>query len=158
MKMIELHVNGESRRVDADESTPLLAVLRESLNLTGSRFGCGQGECGACMVWVDGRPETSCNLPVGSVGGAEIRTIEGLGSPEAPHALQQAFIDERAGQCGYCLSGIMISAAALLRENPEPSRDQIIAALEPHLCRCGAQSRMIRAIRRAASSLRESRS
>jgi nicotinate dehydrogenase subunit A len=110
------------------------------------------------MVWVDGRPEASCNLPVGSVGGAEIRTIEGLGSPEAPHALQQAFIDERAGQCGYCLSGIIISAAALLRENPEPSRDQIIAALEPHLCRCGAQARMIRAIRRAASSLRESRS
>lgn len=158
MKTFELRVNGYSRQVEADESTPLLAVLRESLTLTGSRFGCGQGECGACMVWVNGRPETSCNLPVGSLNGAEVLTIEGLGSPQAPHALQQAFIDERAGQCGYCLSGIIMSAAALLREHPDPSRDQIVAALEPHLCRCGAQTRMIRAVQRAATSLRASQS
>jgi nicotinate dehydrogenase subunit A len=155
--MIEFQVNGETRQVDADDSTPLLAVLRESLQLTGSRFGCGQGECGACMVWVNGRPETSCNLPAGSVNGAQILTIEGLGSPDCPHALQQAFIDERAGQCGYCLSGIIMSAAALLRERPEPSRAEIVAALEPHLCRCGAHSRMIRAVERAAQTMRASR-
>jgi len=155
--MTEFQVNGQTHRVEADDSTPLLAVLRETLGLTGSRFGCGQGECGACMVWVNGRPETACNLPIGSLGGAEVATIEGLGSPDAPHALQQAFIDERAGQCGYCLSGILMSAAALLRAHPDPSRDQILAALEPHLCRCGAHSRIIRAVERAASTMRASR-
>lgn len=154
--MIEFQVNGQAHRVEVDDSTPLLAVLRENLGLTGSRFGCGQGECGACMVWVNGRPETSCNLPIGSLSGAQISTIEGLGSPDAPHALQRAFIEERAGQCGYCLSGIIMSAAALLRVHPDPSRDQILSALEPHLCRCGAHSRMIRAVERAASTMRAS--
>jgi nicotinate dehydrogenase subunit A len=154
--MIEFQVNGQTHRVEIDDSTPLLAVLREALGLTGSRFGCGQGECGACMVWVNGRPETACNLPIASLGGAQVLTIEGLGSPDAPHALQQAFIDERAGQCGYCLSGILMSAAALLRSHPDPTRDQIVAALEPHLCRCGAHTRMIRAVERAAATMRAS--
>jgi nicotinate dehydrogenase subunit A len=108
------------------------------------------------MVWVNGRPETACNVPLSSVAGAEITTIEGLGTPDRPHPVQRAFVDLRAGQCGYCLSGIIMSAAALLRHRPNPSREQMNAALEPHLCRCGAQSRVIRAVERAAEELRAS--
>ena len=151
--MLELHVNGCSHRIDATDATPLLAVLRDELGLAGPRFGCGQGECGACMVMVDGRPQTACNVPPEAVRGCPVETVEGLGTPDQPHPLQTAFIVERAGQCGYCLSGILVSAAALLSTHPSPSRAQIVAALEPHLCRCGAHLRMIRAVERAAASL-----
>jgi len=156
--MIDIQVNGATHHLLDEESAPLLAVLRESLGLSGPRFGCGQGECGACMVLVDGRPETACNLPVSAVRGCHIETVEALGTPDAPHPVQRAVVEERAGQCGYCLSGIITSAVALLRRQGSPSRDQIIQALEPHLCRCGAQPRIIRAIERAVEQIRIQRS
>ncbi len=151
--MHALKVNGRDYFVDTPDSTPLLAVLRDELALSGPRFGCGQGECGACMVLVDGRAQTACNLPIDALSGCAVETVEGLGTPSDPHPLQAAVLAERAGQCGYCLSGILISAAALLRAHPSPSRDQIVAALEPHLCRCGAHQRIVRAIERAARAL-----
>lgn len=147
--MIELQVNSEVCQVDCEDSTPLLVTLRETLGLSGPRFGCGQGECGACMVLIDGKPETSCNRPMGSLQGCRVETIEGLGNIESPHPVQRAFLVERAGQCGYCLSGVLTSVIGLLRANPSPSRAEIIAALDPHLCRCGAYIRMIRAVERA---------
>jgi len=148
---IDLVVNGKAVRIDADANTPLLAVLREDLGLRGSRFGCGTEQCGACMVLIDGKPEFSCAREVGSLAGKAITTVEGLASNGTLHPLQQAFLDEQAGQCGYCLSGILISAAALLRSNPTPSRDEIVAALDPHLCRCGMHNRVIRAVQRAST-------
>jgi nicotinate dehydrogenase subunit A len=147
----DLVVNGKAVRIDADANTPLLAVLREDLGLRGSRFGCGTEQCGACMVLIDGRPEFSCAREVGSLAGKAITTVEGLASNGTLHPLQQAFLDEQAGQCGYCLSGILISAAALLRSNPTPSRAEIVAALDPHLCRCGMHNRVIRAVQRAST-------
>jgi nicotinate dehydrogenase subunit A len=151
---LTLTVNGEARAVEAAEDTPLLAVLRNELGLLATRFGCGHEQCGACMVLLDGQPTYSCTLPVASVGARAITTVEGLGSAEAPHPIQTAILAEQAGQCGYCLSGIQISAAALLARDPAPSRDAITAALEPHLCRCGAHLRIVRAVERAASVLR----
>lgn len=151
---IALRVNGREAELDVDERASLLSVLRGELALSGPRFGCGQGDCGACMVLVDGRPQTACNLPLLAVRGAEVTTVEGLGTPERPHPLQQAFVDERAAQCGYCVSGILCSAAALLSRNPDPDRAAIVQALDPHLCRCGAHTRMLRAVRRAADALR----
>jgi aerobic-type carbon monoxide dehydrogenase small subunit (CoxS/CutS family) len=147
-----LLVNGQSVEVgSADGSKPLLSVLREELGLRGSRFGCGTGQCGACMVLIDGKPEFSCAREVASVAGKTVITVEGLSQGGALHPLQQAFLDEQAGQCGYCLSGILISAAALLARNPAPSRTDIIAALDPHLCRCGMHNRVIRAVQNAAA-------
>jgi len=154
-KTFELTINGQPRRVEADEDTPLLAVLRNHLNLKAARFGCGHEQCGACMVLVDGEPVYSCTRPVSAVLGKTVVTLEGLGTAEAPHPLQEAFLAEQAGQCGYCLSGILISAKALLDKNPSPSRRDIAAALDPHLCRCGAHNRIIRAVERAAATLRE---
>jgi nicotinate dehydrogenase subunit A len=151
---LTLTVNGQARAVEAAEDTPLLAVLRNELGLLATRFGCGHEQCGACMVMLDGEPTYSCTLPVASVGARAITTVEGLGSAEAPHPIQTAIMAEQAGQCGYCLSGIQISAAALLARDPAPSRDAITAALEPHLCRCGAHLRIVRAVERAASVLR----
>jgi nicotinate dehydrogenase subunit A len=150
----EIAVNGVSRTVDADGDTALLYVLRNALGLKGSRFGCGHEQCGACMVLVDGNPSYACTLPVSAVSGKRVTTVEGLGTAELPHPLQQAFLAEQAGQCGYCLSGILISAAALLDSNPNPSRAEVAAALEPHLCRCGAHNRIVRAVLRAATALR----
>jgi nicotinate dehydrogenase subunit A len=149
----ELLVNGERRRVDADEDTPLLAVLRNEVGLKGTRFGCGHEQCGACMVLIEGEPVYSCTRLVSTVLGKAITTVEGLGSAEAPHPLQEAFLAEQAGQCGYCLSGILISAKALLDRNPKPDRSEIAAALDRNLCRCGAHNRIIRAVDRAAKSL-----
>ena len=145
-------LNGEAFAPDqaTDPKTPLLAVLRGQACLSGPKFGCGQGECGACMVLVDDQPQTACNLPLWAVEGKRIQTLEGLGSPDCPHALQSAFIEERAGQCGYCIAGIIVSAAALLQRQPTPTRSDIVQALEPHICRCGAHNRMIRAVQRAA--------
>lgn len=148
-----LTVNGQSHRVDADPTTPLLDVLRNDLGLRGSRYGCGQEQCGACLVLVDGAPVHSCSREVGTVAG-QVLTVEGLGTREALHPLQQAFLDEQAGQCGYCLSGMLIAAKALLDANPDPTRDQIVAALDGVLCRCGSHPRILRAVARAAAALR----
>ncbi|MCZ8295216.1 MAG: (2Fe-2S)-binding protein [Hylemonella sp.] len=145
------HVNQQPVQFGGDEKATLLSVLRDELALSGPKFGCGQGECGACMVLVDGQPQTSCNLPVWSIQGRQVTTLEGLGTPAHPHPVQTAFIEERAAQCGYCVAGIITSACALLARNPQPSRDDIVSGLEKHLCRCGAQTRMVRAIERAAA-------
>ena len=151
--MPAFHLNGKPCNVDADDAVPLLAVLRDEQGLSGPKFGCGQGECGACMVLVDGQPQTACNLPLWSVQGRQVVTLEGLGTAEQPHPLQTAFCDERAAQCGYCVAGILTSAAALLAREPNPSRETIVQALVKHLCRCGAHNRMIRAVQRAADAM-----
>jgi nicotinate dehydrogenase subunit A len=150
---VEFSVNGKSVTVNADGSKPLLSVLRDDLGLRGSHFGCGNEQCGACMVLIDGKPTHSCAREAETVAGSKVTTIEGLGSGGALHPLQQAFLDEQAGQCGYCLSGILISAAALLATNARPSRAEIVAALDPHLCRCGIHNRVIRAVQKAANSM-----
>jgi nicotinate dehydrogenase subunit A len=147
---INLIVNGRSVAVDIDPTTPLLDVLRNQLDLKGSRYGCGLEQCGSCMVLIDGEPEYSCARETGSVAGRAITTIEGLGTPDNPHPIQRAFLQEQAGQCGYCLSGIIISAKALLDRNPNPSRTDIVAALDKHLCRCGTHTRIIAAVQKAA--------
>jgi nicotinate dehydrogenase subunit A len=147
-------VNGESKRVDAPETATLLDVLRNHLGLMGTRYGCGLEQCGSCMVLVDGQPAYACTREVGTVADRKVMTIEGLGTAAKPHPLQQAFLDEQAGQCGYCLSGIVMSAKALLDRNPTPSRGDIVAALDKHLCRCGAHQRILRAVERAAATLR----
>jgi nicotinate dehydrogenase subunit A len=152
--MTMFHVNGQPCSPDADEQTPLLSVLRDELNLSGPKFGCGHGECGACVVLVEGQPQASCNLPLWSVHGKQVVTLEGLGTPERPHPVQTAFIDERAAQCGYCVAGVITAAAALLQRCPDPTRDDIAAALDKHLCRCGAHNRMIRAVQRAAATMK----
>jgi len=146
-------VNGGAVRVDVDGDTPLLFVLRNELGLTGTRFGCGQEQCGACVVLLDGAPTFSCAFAVDAVAGRNVTTVEGLVGGEAPHPLKRAFLDEQAGQCGYCLSGVLMSAAALLEANPRPSRAQICAALDRHLCRCGVHNRIIAAIERAGAAM-----
>jgi nicotinate dehydrogenase subunit A len=149
--MTQLTVNGVDVSVVADPSTPLLDVLRNELGLKGTRYGCGLEQCGTCMVLIDGHASYSCAREVGSVSGRSITTIEGLGTAEEPHVLQTAFLEEQAGQCGYCLSGIIVSAAELLARNPSPSRADIVAALDRHLCRCGTHVRIIAAVQRAAA-------
>jgi nicotinate dehydrogenase subunit A len=149
MPGVRLRVNG-AEHVVADPAMPLLAALRGPLGLMGTRFGCGANQCGACNVLVDGRAVASCDLPLSAAAGKEVLTVEGLGTPEHPHPLQSAFIAEQAMQCGYCVSGILISAAALLRRNPDPSEAEVRAALDRNLCRCGAHNRMVRAVLRAA--------
>ena len=148
--MLTLNVNGQKRDVDADPATPLLYVLRDDLGLNGAKFGCGLGQCGACTVIVRGRAVRSCVTPVSTVAGAEITTLEGLGTAERPHPIQRAFIAEQAGQCGFCLSGVIMTAKALLDRNPRASEPDIRQALSNVLCRCAAHSRMIKAIRRYA--------
>ncbi len=155
--MTETHlliVNGNSVRVESEATTPLLAVLRDELKLVGSRFGCGTEQCGACMVLIDGETAYSCTREVGTLAGKSITTVEGLAANGRLAPLQQAFLDEQAGQCGYCLSGILVSAAALLERNPAPSRGEIAAALDPHLCRCGIHNRVMAAVARAGAMLR----
>jgi nicotinate dehydrogenase subunit A len=149
---IELTVNGRAVTVDAAAITPLLDVLRNHLDLKGARYGCGLEQCGACMVLVDGEPVYSCSREIGTVAGRLVTTIEGLGTPDAPHPLQRAFLETQAGQCGYCLSGIIMSAKALLDRNPSPSRADIVTALDKHLCRCGTHTRIIAAVRAAAGA------
>jgi len=151
---IGFRVNGADRKVDAPQTATLLEVLRNQLGLMGTRYGCGLEQCGCCMVLVDGEPVHACTREVGTVAGRQVTTVEGLGTAARPHALQQAFLDEQAGQCGYCLSGILISSKALLDRNPDPSRAEIAAALDKHLCRCGTHQRILRAVERAAASLR----
>jgi nicotinate dehydrogenase subunit A len=154
---ITLTVNGEARSVGAPETTSLLEVLRNHLGLMGTRYGCGLEQCGCCMVLVDDQPAYACTRELGTVAGRKVSTVEGLGTPAKPHPLQQAFLDEQAGQCGYCLSGILMSAKALLDRNANPSRADIVAALDKHLCRCGAHQRILRAVERAAETLRGGR-
>ena len=148
----EFKVNGRPVRVEADGSTPLLSVLRDELGLRGTKYGCGTEQCGACMVLIEGEPAYSCTREIETVAGRRITTVEGLGG-NALSPLQQAFLDEQAGQCGYCLSGILISATALLKKNPKPSRDEVIAALDPHLCRCGIHNRVVRAVQKAGAAM-----
>lgn len=149
---MNLTINTQNVASSLPDNTTLLSLLRDEMGLSGSKLGCGEGECGACMVLIDGRPQTSCNLPIWSVHGHQVTTLEGLGKAGQPHPLQIAFIEENAGQCGYCLSGILVSASALLQQTPRPTRAQICEALDKHLCRCGAHERIIRAVERAAQT------
>jgi nicotinate dehydrogenase subunit A len=155
MQPTHLTVNGTGVSVTADGDTPLLDVLRNHLGLVGTKFGCGEEQCGSCMVLVEGAPEKSCGKALSTVVGKAVVTIEGLGTREHPHPLQEAFLDEQAGQCGYCLAGILISAKALLDKNPSPSRSEIASALDDNICRCGSHTRILRAIERAAAHMRE---
>jgi nicotinate dehydrogenase subunit A len=146
-------LNGAAVEIAADPATPLLHVLRGECALSGPRFGCGAEQCGACVVLVDGAPAFACTLALGVVQGRQVTTVEGLGTPAAPHPLQRAFLAEQAGQCGFCLSGILMAAAALLAHTPDPDDAAIRAALEPHLCRCGSHNRILRAVKRAAAEM-----
>jgi nicotinate dehydrogenase subunit A len=148
---ITLNVNGVDHAVDADLSTPLLYVLRDDLKLNGPKYGCGLGQCGACTVHLDGEPIFSCLTPVAALAGRRIRTVEGLGTIEAPSILQKAFATEQAAQCGYCIAGMIMRAQALLEQSAAPSEAQIRAHMQPNLCRCGTHMRIIRAVKRAAA-------
>jgi nicotinate dehydrogenase subunit A len=149
-------VNGRAVNVVVQhDDVPLLDVLRNQLRLTGTRFGCGLEQCGCCFVLIDDAPVKSCARSIASVAGRSVTTVEGLGTPAAPHPLQEAFLEEQAGQCGYCLSGILISAKALLDRNPLPRRAEIARALDDNLCRCGAHNRILRAVEKAAARLRQ---
>src|SRR5215813_6192501 len=150
---MELRINGEHRQVEADPETSLLWVLRDELGLTGTKYGCGLEQCGACAVLCDGRAVLSCATPADAFVGRELRTIEGIARDGALHALQRAFIAEQAAQCGYCVPGILIALVALLERTRAPSDAEVTATLANHLCRCGAHPRMLRAVRRAAEKL-----
>lgn len=151
---MQIVVNGETHDVDVDQNMPLLWVLRDELGILGPKFGCGIAMCGACTVHIDGRPMRSCSLPIGAVSG-EVTTIEGLGTPDALHAVQQAWIEHQVAQCGYCQSGQIMSAAALLARVPEPTDEDIDIAMNGNLCRCGTYPRIRAAIHAAAGKLRE---
>jgi nicotinate dehydrogenase subunit A len=150
MPPIRLTVNGAPHDVNVAPETPLLTVLRNDLGLTGPKFGCGLGQCGACLVHIDGAAVRSCTTTVSAAARGSITTIEGLGSPDKPHPVQQAFIDEQAAQCGYCINGMIMATAALVARNPKPTRTQIRSTLNGNLCRCGTHMRIIRAVERAA--------
>jgi len=152
--MIELNINGRTHAIDADPNTPLLYVLRDHLALSGAKFGCGLGQCGACTVMVDGQATFSCLTPISVLPGRRIKTVEGLGTIEQPGPLQRAFIDEQAAQCGYCIAGMIMRAQALLEKNPSPSEAEIRRHMMPNLCRCGTHMRILRAVRRAAERMR----
>lgn len=153
----ELRVNGRRRAVDVDPARSLLSVLRDELDLTGAKYGCGEGQCGACTVLVDGAAVRSCITPVGAAADKQILTVEGLERNGELHPLQQAFLDAGALQCAYCTSGMLLSAAALLRRIPNPSRDETIRAMNGNICRCGAYPRILDAVARAAAAMREER-
>lgn len=150
MSTLRLAINGKSYSVDTDPQTSLLTVLREDLDLTGSKYGCGEGMCGACTVLIEGKAQRSCVTRVGSVVGKQITTIEGLGRGEQLHPVQQAFLDAGAMQCGYCTPGMIMSAVALLKKNPSPNASEIIDAMDGNVCRCGTYSRIVSAIESAA--------
>jgi aerobic-type carbon monoxide dehydrogenase small subunit (CoxS/CutS family) len=148
-------VNSRPVSVRSDGTAPLLSVLRDELNLRGTKFGCGTEQCGACLVLVDGKPAYACTLPLSAAAGRAVTTVEGLSAGGTPHALQRALLAEQAAQCGYCISGITLRAAALLGATADPSEDEVRAALDPHLCRCGSHNRIVRAVLRAAREMRE---
>ena len=152
--MIELNINGRTHAIDADPNTPLLYVLRDHLALSGAKFGCGLGQCGACTVMVDGQAAFSCLTPISVLPGRRIKTVEGLGTIEQPGPVQRAFIDEQAAQCGYCIAGMIMRAQALLERNPSPTEAEIRRHMMPNLCRCGTHMRILRAVRRAAEQMR----
>ena len=150
--MITLSVNGKSRSVDVDPDTPLLYVLRDNLELNGPKFGCGLAQCGSCSVLIDGKAVRSCSIAVSKVGPGKVVTLEGLGTPQKPHPIQQAFIDEQAAQCGYCVNGMVMQTAAFLSaRQTSPSEREIRQALQNNLCRCGTHQRIVAAVKRAAS-------
>jgi nicotinate dehydrogenase subunit A len=149
---LEITVNGQAHTVEAAPETPLLYVLRNELKLNAAKFGCGLSQCGACTVHVDGEPVRSCIYPVSDAVGKEVTTLEGLGTADQPHPIQQAFLEEQAAQCGYCIPGMMMTAAAFLEQNDQPSEDDIRQALAGNLCRCGTHVRIIRAVQRAAGT------
>lgn len=151
---VRLRVNGENRLVLTDPDRPLLGVLREELRLTGTKYGCGEGECGACTILLDGAPTLSCQVAIGEAGGREITTIEGLAPPGGLSPVQRAFAEMGAFQCGYCTPGMVVATTALLRANPRPSRDEIVDALEGHLCRCCGYSRILAAVEHASALCR----
>ena len=154
---VELKINGRVRSVITDPARPLLDVVREDLGLTGTKYGCGEGQCRACTVLVDGRPTTSCLLPVSRAAGKEIVTIEGLAEGDALHPVQDAFLREDAMQCGYCVPGMILNAVSLLRTNPNPSDDQIVEWMNGNLCRCCGYPKIVAAVRRAAAQNTQSR-
>ncbi len=153
MARISLNVNGKRRSLDADPDTPLLYILRNNLSLNGPKFGCGLAQCGACTVIMDGNAVRSCVTPVGSAANRAVTTLEGLGSSKKMHRIQQAFVDEQAVQCGYCINGMIMTAKALLDKNPKPTDRQIKEALAGNLCRCGTHTRILRAVKRASGQL-----
>ncbi|QNL50930.1 (2Fe-2S)-binding protein [Olivibacter sp. SDN3] len=154
MAIINLHINGKEEAIDIDPSTPLLYALRNNLSLNGPKFGCGIERCGSCMVLMDGVAMPSCVRPCDSFEKMKITTLEGLGDPTKLHPVQEAFIEEQAAQCGYCLNGMIMSASALLEKNPEPDEHEIKIALQRVLCRCGTHARMIRAVKRASKKIK----
>jgi aerobic-type carbon monoxide dehydrogenase small subunit (CoxS/CutS family) len=151
--MLELTVNGTTHSVDADADRPLLGVLRDDLGLTGAKYGCGEGQCGACTVLVDDQPVAACITPLGAVAGREILTVEGLACDDCLHPLQQAFLHQEAFQCGYCTPGMLMAAFGLLQRNAKPSEPEIVSAMQPNLCRCGAYRQIVCAVQEAASAL-----
>ena len=155
VREIELNINGAPHRLTADDTAILLDVLRNDLDLKAARFGCGAGQCGTCAVIVDGEEHPACQLEIGNLADKHVTTLEGIGTPGHPHPLQSAFIELQAGQCGYCLAGIIVGAKALLDRNPDPSRAEIAQALAWHLCRCGAHNRILAAVALAAERMRQ---
>jgi isoquinoline 1-oxidoreductase alpha subunit len=155
-RVTKLNVNGSSRTIDADVGISLLSVLRDQLDLTGSKYGCGEGQCGACTVLVDGSPRRSCITPVGAVGQKQITTIEGLAQGDSLHPLQKAFLEEAAMQCAYCTSGMIMTAVSLLRANPNPSTADIWHSMQGNICRCGTHPRIVAAIQKAAKTMNHS--
>ena len=154
MPIYHLNINGAQKEIETEADTPMLYVLRDYLELNGPKFGCGLSQCGSCKVLIDGKAATSCMWPISSIGKAKITTLEGLASHSGKlHAVQQAFVDEQAAQCGYCLNGMVMTAVGLLNTNPTPSESEIKNALEGNLCRCGAHTRIIQAIKTAAKNL-----
>jgi nicotinate dehydrogenase subunit A len=153
MTSFTLNVNGRRQNIDTDPDTPLLYVLRDDLQLNGAKFGCGLGQCGACTVIVDGAAVLSCLMPVSTIGTRAVKTIEGLGTAAHPGVVQQAFIEEQAAQCGYCIAGMVMRAEALLAQNPAPSDEQVRDHMALNLCRCGTHMRILRAVRRASNQL-----
>jgi aerobic carbon-monoxide dehydrogenase small subunit len=154
---VRFKVNGTEKSVTTDPQRRLLEVLREELQLTGTKYGCGEGQCGACLVYVDGEPARSCLLPVTAADGKSVTTIEGLARGEELHPVQRAFLEEGALQCGYCTSGMILAAAALLRDKPDPTEEEILAGMNGHLCRCNGYVKIVKAVRRAATTTRAGR-
>jgi len=154
---VRLRVNGTGSKVTTDPDRRLLDVLREDLGLTGTKFGCGEGQCGACTVYLDGAPARSCLLPVTAAEGKSVTTIEGLAPGKGLHPVQDAFVEEGAMQCGYCTSGMVLAAAALLQQTPDPTDEQIVAGMNGHLCRCNGYVKIVSAVRRAAALMRANR-
>ena len=152
--MIQFNLNGQAVEFELDGPSPLINVLRDHFGLFGTRFGCGQESCGACIVLIDGKPSYSCSVGVDEIASRSVQTVEGLGIPENPHPLQKAFLAEQAGQCGFCLSGMLMQSAGLLNSNKNPNESDIRAALQGNLCRCGVHNRIIRAVLAAAEQLR----